>query len=116
MRDYIGRSKFPGSTLIFRLFLIHILLILTQVLKAFYVAVSDKFSKASSSHLTLKIISGQVQSSMNALLSPQNRELLSDSLPARDLAFSLARIYIGMIILISQFIGDQKFACIILRS
>jgi len=35
---------------------------------------------------------------MNKLLSPQNYELLSDSLPARDLAYSLARIYIGMAI------------------
>ena len=33
---------------------------------------------------------------MNKLLSSQNYELFSDSLPARDLAYSLARIYIGM--------------------
>ena len=35
---------------------------------------------------------------MNKLLAPENYELLSDSLPARDLAYSLARIYIGMAI------------------
>lgn len=67
--------------------------VLTQVLKAFHASVSDKLH---SSHPTLKILSEQVQSSMNKLLSPQNYELLSDSLPARDLAYSLARIYIGM--------------------
>ena len=33
---------------------------------------------------------------MNKLLSSQGYELFSDSLPARDLAYSLARIYIGM--------------------
>ncbi len=87
--------------------LIHIILVDTQVLKAFHASVSDKLSKASSSHPSLKILSQQVQSFMNTLLSPQNYELLSDSLPARDLAFSLARIYMGMAILISQFIGDQ---------
>ena len=79
-------------------------LVLTQVLKAFHASVSDKLSKASLSHPTLKILSEQVQSSMNALLSPQNYELLSDSLPARDLVFSLARIYIGMANLKSRFI------------
>ena len=34
---------------------------------------------------------------MNSLLSPKNHELLSDSLPARDLAFNVGRIYIGML-------------------
>ncbi|KAL9980181.1 hypothetical protein ACROYT_G008730 [Oculina patagonica] len=63
-----------------------------QVLKAFHASVSEKLSKASSSHPTLKILSEQVQSSMNTLLSPQNYELLSDSLPARDLAFTLATV------------------------
>ncbi|KAJ7353924.1 hypothetical protein OS493_031371, partial [Desmophyllum pertusum] len=70
-----------------------------QVLKAFHASVSDKLSKASSSHPTLKILSEQVQSAMNTLLSPQNYELLSDSLPARDLAFSLARIYIASLLI-----------------
>ncbi|KAL9980200.1 hypothetical protein ACROYT_G008754 [Oculina patagonica] len=70
-----------------------------QVLKAFHTSVSDKLSKASSSHPTLKILLEQVQSSMNTLLSPQNYELLSDSLPARDLAFSLARIYIASLLI-----------------
>ncbi|XP_078361847.1 acyl-CoA dehydrogenase family member 11-like isoform X2 [Oculina patagonica] len=70
-----------------------------QVLKAFHASVSDKLSKASSSNPTLKILSEQVQSSMNTLLSPQNYELLSDSLPARDLAFSLARIYIASLLI-----------------
>ena len=69
------------------------LLVLKQVLKAFHASVLNKLH---SSHPTLKILSEQVQSSMNELLSPQNYDLLSDSLPARDLAYSLARIYIGM--------------------
>lgn len=69
----------------------------SQVLKAFHACVSEKLSKASSSCPALNSLCEQVQSSMNSLLSPKNHELLSDSLPARDLAFSLGRIYIGML-------------------
>jgi len=70
-----------------------------QVLKAFHASVLEKLSKASSSHPTLKILCDQVQSSMNTLLSPKNYDLLSDSLPARDLAFSLARIYMASLLI-----------------
>ncbi|XP_073257292.1 acyl-CoA dehydrogenase family member 11-like [Porites lutea] len=66
-----------------------------RVLKAFHACVSEKLSKASSSCPALKSLREQVQSSMNSLLSPRNHELLSDSLLARDLAFSLGRIYIA---------------------
>lgn len=69
----------------------------SQVLKAFHACVSEKLSKASSSCPALNSLCEQVLSSMNSLLSPKNHELLSDSLPARDLAFSLGRIYIGML-------------------
>lgn len=69
----------------------------SQVLKAFHACVSEKLSKASSSCPALNSLCEQVQSSMNSLLSPKNHELLSDSLSARDLAFSLGRIYIGML-------------------
>ena len=70
-----------------------------QVLKAFHANVTDKLSRACASRPALKVISEKVQSSMNTLLSPKNYELLSDSLPARDLAFSLARIYMGMVLM-----------------
>jgi len=70
-----------------------------QVLKAFHASVSEKLSKASSSHPTLKILCDQVRSSTNTLLSPKNYDLLLDSLPARDLAFSLARIYMASLLI-----------------
>ena len=44
---------------------------------------------------------------MNKLLSSQNYELFSDSLPARDLAYSLARIYIGMAMNMYIWVVDQ---------
>ncbi|PFX21526.1 putative acyl-CoA dehydrogenase AidB [Stylophora pistillata] len=70
-----------------------------QVLKAFHANVTDKLSRACASRPALKVISEKVQSSMNTLLSPKNYELLSDSLPARDLAFSLARIYMASLLI-----------------
>ena len=76
--------------------LINVFVVRTQVLKAFHASVSEKLSKVSSLHPTLKGSREQVQSSMDTLLSPKNYELFSDSLPARDLAFSLARIYAGI--------------------
>ena len=75
-------------------------LIIMQVLKAFHADVSNKLSRACAFRPALKVIEEKVQSSMNTLLSPKNYELLSDSLPARDVAFSLARIYMGMTLMI----------------
>ena len=75
-------------------------LIIMQVLKAFHADVSNKLSRACAFRPALKVIKEKVQSSMNTLLSPKNYELLSDSLPARDVAFSLARIYMGMKLMI----------------
>ena len=76
--------------------LINIFVVRTQVLKAFHASVLEKLSNVSSLHPTLKVSCEQVQSSMDTLLFPKNYELFSDSLPARDLAFSLARIYAGI--------------------
>ena len=78
----------------FHVFLIFFFL---QVLNAFHLYVSEKLSTASSSHSTLSTLRQQVQSSMDALLSPQHFGLISGPLAARDLAYSLARIYIGRI-------------------
>ena len=75
--------------------LINDFVVRTQVLRAFHASVSEKFSKVSSLHPTMKSSCQQVQSSMDTLLSSKNYELFADSLPARDLAFSLARIYAG---------------------
>lgn len=75
-------------------------LIIMQVLKAFHADVSNKLSRACAFRPALKVIKEKVQSSMNTLLSPKNYELLSDSLPARDVAFSLARIYMGITLMI----------------
>ena len=76
--------------------LINVFVVRTQVLKAFHACVLEKLSNVSLLHPTLKGSCEQVQSSMDTLLSPKNYELFSDSLPARDLAFSLARIYAGI--------------------
>lgn len=76
-----------------------------QVLKAFHASVSDKLR---SSHPTLKIFSEQVQASMNKLLSSQNYELLSDPLPARDLSYSLARIYIASLFIEHASLEDAE--------
>lgn len=70
-----------------------------QVLKAFHADVSNKLSRACAFRPALKVIEEKVQSSMNTLLSPKNYELLSDSLPARDVAFSLARIYMASLLI-----------------
>ena len=75
-------------------------LIIMQVLKAFHADVSNKLSRACAFRPALKVMEEKVQSSLNTLLSPKNYELLSDSLPARDVAFSLARIYMGMTLMI----------------
>ena len=75
-------------------------LIIMQVLKAFHADVSNKLSRACAFRPALKVIKEKVQSSMNTWLSPKNYELLSDSLPARDVAFSLARIYMGITLMI----------------
>ncbi|RMX42852.1 hypothetical protein pdam_00005097, partial [Pocillopora damicornis] len=69
------------------------------VLKAFHADVSNKLSRACAFRPALKVIKEKVQSSMNTLLSPKNYELLSDSLPARDVAFSLARIYMASLLI-----------------
>lgn len=70
-----------------------------QVLNAFHLYVSEKLSTASSSHSTLSTLRQQVQSSMDALLSPQHFGLISGPLAARDLAYSLARIYIASLLI-----------------
>lgn len=76
--------------------LINVFVVRTQVLKAFHASVLEKLSKVSLLHPTLKSSCERVQSSTDTLLSPKNYEIFSDSLPARDLAFSLARIYAGI--------------------
>jgi len=66
------------------------------VLKALLGFVSEKLSSAPSSHPTLRILGERVQSSLATLLFPEHCALFSDPLPARDVAFSLARLCIGM--------------------
>ncbi|XP_068691635.1 acyl-CoA dehydrogenase family member 11-like [Montipora foliosa] len=70
-----------------------------QVLNAFHLYVSEKLSTASSSHSTLSTLRQQVQSSMDALLYPQHFGRISGPLAARDLAYSLARIYIASLLI-----------------
>lgn len=91
-------------------------LIIMQVLKAFHADVSNKLSRACAFRPALKVIEEKVQSSMNTLLSPKNYELLSDSLPARDVAFSLARIYMGMTLMILFFFRNFLMNCCSVRS
>lgn len=86
------------STTLFQvwLFFTGIFIVFLQVLKALLVFISEKLSSTPSSHPTLRILSKRVQSSLTTLLSPKHRALFSDPLPARDVAFSLAKLCIGM--------------------
>ena len=67
-----------------------------QVLKAFQADVEEKVTHAAAAQPALKDCCATIQSATSRLLSPDNMDLLSQPLVARDLAFSLARIYMGV--------------------